>query len=130
MSSHRFTRSVEIIVFSWRAWKYARRADKNTLWIAHDLYALPITFLLAKLSGGLLVYDAVEMSLGRLRKTSPGWLSRRLILAAEGLCRRADCVLSGSPYLSKELMARHRHVKPVLFLNAYDGVALRERSDY
>jgi glycosyltransferase involved in cell wall biosynthesis len=127
--SLRSVRVVEIAVFSWHAWKRCRNQGKGTVWVAHDLYALPVTFLLAKVSRGQLVYDAVEMSLGRHRRTSPGWLSRKIILGTERLCRRATCVLSGCPYLSQDLMSRHPHLQPVLFLN---GQEVREeaRSDY
>jgi glycosyltransferase involved in cell wall biosynthesis len=133
----RAARLVEITIFSWRTWRHFRSAHRrkirgvgsDTLWIAHDLYALPITFLLAKLSGGRLVYDAVELSMGRWLQT-PGWLSRRVILAVERLCRRAECVLAGSPYLSEELAARHPRVRPVLFLNAHDSISREAASDY
>lgn len=125
----RFTRLVEITVFSWRAWKYLRRRDGDVLWVAHDLYALPVTFLLATLTGGALVYDAVELSFGRWTR-APGRISRRIILAAERLCRRADCVLVGSPYLLQDVSSRHRRVEPVLFLNAQESIGNEERSDY
>jgi glycosyltransferase involved in cell wall biosynthesis len=128
--SLRFPRLVEILVFSWRAARRCRKTGRDTVWVAHDLYSLPVAYVLARLSRGRLVYDAVEMSLGRFRKTSPGWLSRRIILGSERLSRRADCVLAGCPYLSAELAGRHRGVRPILFLNAQDSPRDAVRSDH
>lgn len=113
--SLRFIRLIEIMIFSIRV-LFAADKRQTKIWIAHDLYAIPVTWLLSKLAGGKFMYDAVEMSLGRQRKTPPGWLSRKIILWSEGRSTNASAVFSGCPYLKQEIDQRN-HIESTLVLN-------------
>ncbi|WP_169567979.1 glycosyltransferase [Sneathiella limimaris] len=113
--SLRFVRMIEILIFSSLVLVLIRKR-RTKIWIAHDLYAIPVTWLLAKLTRGKFMYDAVEMSLGRQRKTPPGWLSRKIILWSEGRSRNADAVFVGCPYLKTEIDARNE-INSTLILN-------------
>ncbi|MCG8493441.1 MAG: glycosyltransferase family 4 protein [Sneathiellales bacterium] len=113
--SLRFVRLIEILIFSIRV-LFAADKRKTKIWIAHDLYAIPVTWLLAKITRGKFMYDAVEMSLGRQRKTSPGWLSKKIILWSEGRSSNAAAVFSGCPYLKQEIDQRNT-IKSTLVLN-------------
>ncbi len=113
-------RLLDIIMF-WVKVIYLTRKLNPTLVVGHDLYGFPAAWLLARLRGSKLMYDAVEMTFGRFRIRPPGILSRFLLRRAEGLAKTADLVLAGDPFLANNLTDRYAGLDPVTILNIVDS---------
>jgi glycosyltransferase involved in cell wall biosynthesis len=118
----------------WRgAYRLARRLPA-TLYVAHDLDALPVAVALRGRTGSRVVYDSHElftesaMTGGRLAQWLWALLERALI-------RKADRVTTVSEPIARELASRYGIERPRVILNApplgvfaaQRPVALRER---
>ena len=95
-----------------------RRLGRANIVHANDLDTLPAGYVLARMWGARLVYDAHELYSDFEAQPPP--LTRRLTLALEGaLARRADAVVTVSDGIARELMSRLRlRRKPLVVLNA------------
>jgi glycosyltransferase involved in cell wall biosynthesis len=101
-----------------RLWREGRRLGRFDVIHANDLDTLPAGFLLARRSGGRLVYDAHELY-SDFEAPQPV-LAPRLILLLEGaLARRADAVVTVSDAVAAELRERLAlRATPVVVHNA------------
>jgi glycogen(starch) synthase len=95
-----------------------RRLGPARIVHANDLDTLPAGYLLARVWGARLVYDAHELY--SEFEAQPPRLTRRLMLTLEGaLARRADAVVTVSEGIARELVVRLRLRRtPLVVVNA------------
>jgi glycosyltransferase involved in cell wall biosynthesis len=85
---------------------------------AHDLEALPIGYLIAKLAHARLVYDSHELWSGQAASHSyPRWLFKLAVGLEKALARRADAVITVTESISRHLESQMRIPAPTVIRN-------------
>ena len=85
---------------------------------AHDLEALPIGYLTAKLARARLVYDSHELWSDQAASHSyPRWLFKFAVGLEKVLARRADAVITVTESISRHLQAQMRIPAPTVIRN-------------
>jgi glycosyltransferase involved in cell wall biosynthesis len=92
--------------------------QKADVYHAHDLPALLPAYLAAKINSAWLVYDSVELWVGRSRLAPYLPLQKRLIAAFEKvLIRKVDLVVAANPGIAGDLATRYGIEQPLVVLN-------------
>lgn len=92
--------------------------QKADVYHAHDLPALLPAYLASKINGAKLVYDSVELWVGRSRLVPYLPLQKRLIAAFEKvLIRKVDLVVAANPGIAEDLATRYGIERPLVVLN-------------
>lgn len=96
----------------------ARAAPSASVWVGHDLNALPAAVMAQRRHGGRLVYDSHELFLeSGTTATHPRW-ARRLIGRLEGeWARAADAIVTVNESIATELRTRYRAGPTVVVRN-------------
>ena len=115
------TRAMQLIKFA----EYALRAIPAIRKIGpsichcHDLYALPVAYLIAKWDGVKLIYDSHELESAFPNPTWFRWISRQL---EHFLIKRVDKVITVSDSIANELARQDGIEKPAVIRNIPDYV--------
>ena len=110
------TRAIQLIKFT----EYALRAIPAirkmvpSICHCHDLYALPIAYLIAKWDGAKLIYDSHELESAFPNPTWFRWISRQL---EHFLIKRVDKVITVSDSIANEMVKQDSIKKPAVIRN-------------